>query len=45
MELSLKERNSQNVAPISALIISPHQRRIHKQMGKLNAPMGCFCNA
>jgi hypothetical protein len=45
MESSLKEQNSQNVAPISALIISPHQQRIPKQMGKLNAPIGCFCKA
>jgi hypothetical protein len=40
MELNLKEQNSQNVAPISVLIISPHQQCIPKQMGKLNAPMG-----
>jgi hypothetical protein len=45
MEPSLKEQNSQNVAPILVLIISPHQQRITKQMGKLNAPMGCFCKA
>jgi hypothetical protein len=45
MEHSLNEQNSQNVAPISALIISPHQQRIPKQMGKLNALMDCFCKA
>jgi hypothetical protein len=45
MEPSLKEQNSQNVAPISVLIISPHQQRIPKQMGKLNASMGCFYKA
>jgi hypothetical protein len=40
MELSLKERNSQNVAPTSALIISPHQRRIHKQNGQVERTNG-----
>jgi hypothetical protein len=43
MEPSSKEQNSQNVAPISVLIISPHRQRILKQMGKLNTPMGYFC--